>query len=313
MEELGSLRVAYGETLVELGGKNPNIVVLDADLSASTHTYMFKQKFPDRFFNLGIAEADMISTAAGLASSGKTVFASTFAVFATGRTWDQIRLSISYQKVSVKIVATHGGLGVGPDGYSHQAMEDVGLMRLLPEMKVIVPCDAAQTKSVIRKIAETKGPFYVRLVKQLVPNVYDKDYEFKIGGSTTLIEGKDVAIGAAGSMVQEALGVQKLLEADGISSRVIDFASIKPIDKDAIKKACDETKVIITCEDHTIIGGLGDAVAEVILSYKPIPHFRIGMQDRFGESGSGPELYEKYGFTSKHIAQKAKEVLEKVK
>ncbi|MDD5529088.1 MAG: transketolase family protein [bacterium] len=311
MSELGSLRLAYGQALVELGEKDPNIVVLDADLSASTHTYMFREKFPERFFNMGIAEADMICTAAGLASCGKTVFASTFAVFATGRAWDQIRLSISYQKLPVKIVATHGGLGVGPDGYSHQAIEDIGLMRLLPGMKVVAPCDAVQTKAVIHAVAKEPGPFYVRVLKQLLPPIYKEGYEFKLGSSNLLTDGKDVTIGTYGMMVAEALKVQKSLEAMNISARVIDFASIKPVDKSAIMKACDETGAFVTCEDHTVIGGLGDAVAEIILAYKPIPHLRIGMQDRFSESGSASDLYEKYGLTAKHITQKIKDFLEK--
>ena len=308
MESLISMRDAYGNALVELGKTHSNIVVLDADLAYSTKTHLFKETFPERFFDLGLSEADMMSTAAGLASCGKTVFASTFAVFATGRAWDQVRLSIVYSRLSVKIVATHGGIATGADGYSHQAIEDIGLMRLLPGMRVIVPCDATQTSAVIKSIAGIDGPFYVRLVKSNLPQIYDK-FEFKLGSSVTLREGKDITIGAIGPMVFEALESHELLKAKGISARVIDFASVKPIDVNAIQKACDETKGIITCEDHSVVGGFGDAVAQIILAYHPIPHLRIGVQDTFSKSGSQEELYKKYGLTAQHIVEKAKQIL----
>ena len=309
MNEISSLRDTYGETLVELGKLNPNIIVLDADLSFSTRTRLFKEAFPARFFDLGISEADMMGMAAGLASCGKIVFASTFAVFATGRAWDQIRLAIVYSKLNVKIVASHGGIGIGEDGYSHQAIEDIALMRVLPWIKVIVPCCANQTRSVIKTIANEEGPFYVRLTKQDLPVIYPNECDFKIGQSVTLKEGKDITIGAIGSMVFEALQAHKILKSNGIGARVIDFASVKPIDEESIKRACDETAGIITCEDHTVIGGLGDAVANVILSYRPVPCSRVGIQNTVGESGSTRDLYEKYGLTSHHIAQKAMELI----
>jgi len=307
--EVSSIRDAYSETIVELGKSNPNIIVLDADLSFSTRTHRFKEAFPERFFNLGIAEADMMGTAAGLASCGKTVFASTFAVFASGRAWDQIRLGISYSKLNVKIVVSHSGIEVGEDGYSHQAIEDIALMRVLPAMRVIVPCCANQTKAVIRFVAREEGPFYVRLIKHSLPIIYPENLEFKLGQAITLKEGKDIAIGAIGSMVSRAMKAQEILKAKGISARVIDFASVKPIDVSAIKQACDETRGFITCEDHTTVGGLGDAVAQVILSHHPIPHSRIGIQGTFGESGASRDLYEKYGLTANHISAKAEKLL----
>jgi transketolase len=311
MSELFSMRETYGETLVELGKANPNIVVLDADLSFSTKTQFFKKAFPERFFDLGISEADMMGTAAGLASCGKIVFASTFAVFATGRAWDQVRLAITYSQLPVKIVATHGGIATGADGYSHQAIEDIGLMRILPGMKVVVPCDVIQTKAVIRSIANIDGPFYVRLVKPSLPKIYN-EYEFRLGKATLLKEGRDITIGAIGPLVHEALEASEILKSKGIMARVVDFASVKPIDEEMIKRACDETKAIITCEDHSIIGGFGDAVAQVILGYRPIPHLRIGVQDVFGKSGSMKELYEKYELNAYHIADKGIKFLKKL-
>ena len=307
--ELLSLRDAYGHALVELGKSNPNVVVLDADLAFSTKTHLFKEAFPDRFFDLGIAEADMMSTAAGLASCGKIVFASTFAIFATGRAWEQIRLSINYSGLPVKIVATHGGLATGADGYSHQALEDIALMRVLPNMRVIVPCDALQVQSIIKTIAFLEGSFYVRLPKISLPKIYDH-FEFQPGCSIVLRDGSDITIGAIGTMVAEALEAHNILTSKGISARIIDFVSVKPIDKTAIRKACIETKAFITCEDHSVIGGLGDAVAKVILESMPIPHFRVGVQDTFSESGDHTELYNKYGLTANHIANYAIKLLD---
>ncbi|MBI4723348.1 MAG: transketolase family protein [Candidatus Stahlbacteria bacterium] len=307
--KLLSLRDVYGETLVELGRSNPNIVVLDADLAFSTKTHLFKEFFPDRFFDLGLAEADMMSTAAGLASCGKIVFASTFAIFATGRAYEQIRLSINYSQLSVKIVATHAGLATGADGYSHQALEDIALMRVLPNMQVIAPCDTEQVSSIIKTIAQIDGPFYVRLPKISLPKIYEH-FEFQPGCSVVLREGNDITIGAIGPMVAEALEAHNILKSKGISARIIDFVSVKPIDETAIKKACIETKAFITCEDHSVIGGLGDAVAKVILEYKPIPHFRVGVQDTFSESGDHTDLYNKYGLMANHIANYAIKLLD---
>lgn len=309
MVEPGSLRDAYAETIIELGRSNPNIIVLDADLSFSTRTHRFKEVFPDRFFDIGIAEADMMGMAAGLASCGKIVFASTFAVFATGRAWDQVRLAVAYSKLNVKIVVSHSGIEVGEDGYSHQGIEDIALMRVIPEMRVIVPCCANQTKAVMRVVAKEEGPFYVRLIKHVLPIIYPEDVKFKPGFSVTLKDGEDITIGAIGSMVPIAIEAHELLKSEGISARVIDFASIKPIDVEAIKKVCNETRGIITCEDHTIIGGFGDAVAEVTLGYHPIPHVRIGIQDVFSESGTSKALYKKYGLTPSNIVHKAKQIL----
>ncbi|HID94057.1 MAG TPA: transketolase family protein [bacterium (Candidatus Stahlbacteria)] len=310
MSETISVRDTYGETLVELGRNNPNIVVLDADLAKSTRTILFKEVFPERFFDIGIAEADMMGTAAGLASCGKIVFVSTFAIFASGRAWEQVRTSVTYPRLNVKIVATHGGISVGPDGYTHQANEDISLMRAIPAMRVIVPCDAKSTAAAVRIAAKEEGPFYIRLTRHKLTTIYDGECPFELGKAIRLRNGSDVTIIAIGSMVIRAIKAATILENEGISARVVDMHTVKPVDEEEIKHACYETKGIITCEDHTVIGGLGDAVSEVVLREKPIPLRRVGIQDRFGESGDIDELYQKYGLTPENIVRETRKLLE---
>ncbi|MCD6081600.1 transketolase family protein [candidate division WOR-3 bacterium] len=307
--QVASLRKAYGETLVELGRKNEKIVVLDADLAKSTHTYMFGEAFPDRFFDMGISEQDMMATAAGLAASGKIVFASTFAVFATGRAWDQIRIQIAYSQNNVKIVATHGGISVGEDGYTHQAIEDIALMRVLPGMRVIVPADANATRAVIKKVADVPGPFYVRLTRPPLPIIYEEVPNVEIGKGIILKEGKDVTLIAIGAMVYQALEAAKMLETMGITAKVIDMVSVKPLDEEVLLEAAHTTRTIVTCEDHSVIGGLGSAVAEVLGEKMPTRMYRVGIRDTFGVSGSPDELYEKFQLKAKHIVEKVTQML----
>jgi len=307
--QVASLRKAYGETLVELGRKNEKIVVLDADLAKSTHTYMFGEAFPDRFFDMGISEQDMMATAAGLAASGKIVFASTFAVFATGRAWDQIRIQIAYSQNNVKIVATHGGISVGEDGYTHQAIEDIALMRVLPGMRVIVPADANATRAVIKKVADVPGPFYVRLTRPPLPIIYEEVPNVEIGKGIILKEGKDITLIAIGAMVYQALEAAKMLETMGITAKVIDMVSVKPLDEEVLLEAAHTTRTIVTCEDHSVIGGLGSAVAEVLGEKMPTRMYRVGIRDTFGVSGSPDELYEKFQLKAKHIVEKVTQML----
>ena len=302
-------RDAYGEALKELGGMNKDVVVLDADLSGSTKTAVFQKEYPNRFFNVGIAEQNLIGTAAGLATAGKIPFASTFAMFATGRSFEIIRNSVCYPKLNVKIAATHAGLTVGEDGATHQALEDISIMRSLPNMIVLNPADAVETRQCILKAAEYNGPVYIRLGRSGVPVIFDESYEFKIGKAKELKEGTDVTIIATGIMVAKALEASEALSKENISARVINMSTIKPIDQDIIIKAAKETKGIVTAEEHSIIGGLGSAVAEVVVENYPTKVLRIGTMDTFGESGSGNDLLEKYGLTVENIIKKAKEIL----
>lgn len=302
-------RDAYGKALVEVGKKNPNVVVLDADLSKSTKTADFAKEFPDRFFDMGIAEQGMMGTAAGLAAAGKIPFASTFAVFATARVMDQVRNSIAYPKLNVKIAATHAGLTVGEDGGSHQAIEDVALMRAIPNMTVVVPADAEETRQVIETAVEYNGPMYIRLGRPNVPVIFDENYKFEIGKGYELRPGTDVTIIATGIMVSMAIEASEKLQEQGISARVINMATIKPIDKDIIIKAAQETKAIVTAEEHSIIGGLGSAVAEILSENHPTKLKRVGVQDTFGESGTPDALLEKYGLTADKLVEAAKSLL----
>ncbi|MBQ2113554.1 MAG: transketolase family protein [Selenomonadales bacterium] len=302
-------REAYGEALRELGGQNENIVVLDADLSGSTKTAMFKKEYPTRFFNAGIAEQNMIGTAAGLAAAGKTAFASTFAVFATGRAFEQIRNSVCYPKLNVKVAATHAGLTVGEDGATHQAIEDVAIMRALPNMTVLVPADAAEAKAVVRWAAEYNGPVYIRLGRSGVPDVFDETYEFKFGKAVTLKEGKDVTLIGMGIMTSAALEAAEMLAEEGISATVLNMPTIKPIDEDAIVAAANATGAIVTCEEHNIIGGLGSAVAEVLAEKASARLVRVGVKDTFGESGKPADLLKKYGLTAADIVAAAKQAI----
>lgn len=303
-------REAYGETLKELGAKIPEIVVLDADLSASTKTAVFAKAFPDRFFDTGIAEGNMMSVAAGLAASGKIPFASTFAVFGAGRAYEQIRNSICYPKLNVKVAVTHAGLTVGEDGATHQMLEDIALMRALPNMTVVVPADAAETAQVIRWAASYQEPVYIRMGRAKVEDVISPDAEFVPGKSTTLADGSDVTIMACGIMTQQALQAAKMLAEEGISARVINMSSIKPIDEEAIVKAAKETGAIVTCEEHTVMGGLGSAVAEVVVRQCPVPMAMVGTEDVFGQSGKASEVLKVYGLTPEHIALEAKKLVE---
>ncbi len=300
-------REAYGKTLAKIGLENEQIVVLDADLSKSTKTADFKNVCADRFINMGIAEGNMMSVAAGLAAAGKTVFASTFAIFAAGRAFEQIRNSICYPKLNVKVCATHAGITVGEDGASHQSVEDLALMRSIPNMTVISPSDAVETEATIKAVAQYNGPCYVRLGRLPVNIVNsNSDYKFEIGKGVTLKEGTKATIIATGIMVDEAILASDILKAEGIDVRVINIHTIKPIDKDIIIKAAKETKVIITAEEHSVIGGLGSAVSEVTSEEYPVPVLKVGLMDTFGESGKPMELLKKYNLTAEEIACKVR-------
>lgn len=309
MSEKIATREAYGKALVELGRKNKDVVVLDADLSKSTKTALFAREFPERFFDMGIAEQNMMGTAAGLALGGKIPFVSSFAVFATGRAFEQVRNSICYPRLNVKIAATHAGITVGEDGGSHQAIEDIAVMRALPNMTVIVPADAVEAAQAVTAIAEMEGPCYLRLGRPKVPVIYDNDYRFRIGRAHVLREGKDVAIVACGIMVAQALAAAEKLEENGVSATVINAASIKPLDEETILKAAAETGAVITAEEHNIIGGLGSAVAELLVEHRPVPMKRVGITDKFGESGSPDELMKHFGLTAENIVAAAQEVI----
>ena len=304
-------RDAYGETLKRLGAVNPDIIVLDADLSSSTKTSVFAKEYKDRFFNTGIAEANMISVAAGLASAGKIPFASTFAVFGAGRAYEQIRNSVCYPKLNVKIAVTHAGLTVGEDGATHQMLEDIALMRALPNMTVVVPADAAETEAVIMWAASYDGPAYIRLGRAKCEDIMPAEMTFTPGKSTKLSDGNDLTIIACGIMVAKAVEAAAILKKKDISARVINMSSIKPIDEDAIIKASKETGAVITCEEHTVMGGLGSAVAEVICKNTPVPMSMIGTEDTFGESGKADDLLKKYGLSTEHIVEEAIRILER--
>lgn len=302
-------REAYGEALREMGLENKDIVVLDADLSKSTKTNVFAKAFPDRHFNVGIAEQNLMGVAAGLAAAGKVPFVSTFAMFASGRAFEQIRNSICYPKLNVKVAATHAGLTVGEDGASHQAIEDISLMRSIPNMTVIVPADAMETRYAVAWAAKYNGPVYLRLGRMAVPDVFGDGYEFEVGKAVELANGSDVTIMATGVMVAPARRAADELIAAGFSARVLNIHTIKPIDKAAIIKAAEDTGAIVTCEEHSIIGGLGSAVAEVLVENKPVPMERVGVLDTFGESGTPDVLLEKYNLTVADIVQAAKRVI----
>ena len=304
-------RDAYGEALAELGAINDKVVVLDADLSKSTKTNDFKKVYPERFFNLGIAEQNLLGTAAGFAAAGKIPFASSFAVFAVGRAYDQIRNSIAYPNLNVKIAATHAGLTVGEDGGSHQMLEDIALMRAVPNMTVIVPADGVETKQAVMAAAEHQGPVYIRLGRPKVPVLFGDDYKFEIGKGVVLREGTDVTLVGTGIMVSKAMEAADLLAADGISAAVVNISTIKPLDNGLITEIAQNTGAVVTCEEHNIYGGLGSAVAEVLVENCPVPMARVGVEDKFGESGLPDQLLEKYGLTAASIAEKAKAVVAK--
>lgn len=302
-------RQAYGDALAEFG-IDKNIVVLDADLSKSTKTDNFKQVYPERFVNMGIAEANMMSVAAGIATTGKTVFASTFAIFAAGRACEQVRNSICYPKLNVKIGATHAGISVGEDGASHQMIEDIANMKTIPNMTVISPADAVETRAAVKAAIDYKGPVYLRLGRLGVPVIFDKDtYTFEWGKGVMLSDGTDVTLIATGLMVHLAMEAAIILKEDGISARVINIHTIKPIDKDIIIKACKDTGAIVTAEEHNVVNGLGSSVSDVTSQYYPIPVKMVGVEDKFGKSGKPELLLEEYGLTAKNIVEKAKQAI----
>lgn len=298
-------RDAYGETLKELGAIYPDLVVLDADLSASTKTQDFAKVYPERFFDCGIAEGNMMSVAAGLAAAGKIPFASTFAIFGAGRAYEQIRNSICYPKLNVKIALTHAGLTVGEDGATHQMLEDIALMRVLPNMTVIVPADAEETKAAVKWAASYQGPVYIRMGRAKCDDVTAENTPFVPGKAMVLRKGYDITIIACGIMVGKALQAADILKGAGITARVINMSSIKPIDEDVIIKAASDTGAIVTAEEHQVQGGLGSAVAEVVVTHCPVPMAMIGVEDRFGESGKADDLLKAYGLTAAHIAETA--------
>lgn len=306
-----SPRNTYGDTLVELGAKNPNIVVLDSDLSCSTQTARFKKAYPNRFFNSGIAEQDMMTTAAGLAYGGKTVFASTFAMFATARCLDQIRNTICYSKLDVKIVATHGGITVGEDGASHQALEDISLMRSIPDMKVIVPADCLEVHQVIQYAANTKGPMYIRIPRTNLQDVFDFDeYKFNPATGVKLLDGKDVTIVTNGETLKEVLDAALKLKEIGIEAEVLHYPVVKPFHHIVLKQSALKTKKVAVVENHSIIGGLGSAVCESLSRYCPTKVYRIGTKDTFGQSGEQRQLMEFYGLTNQKIYEKIIEYMD---
>lgn len=313
MAEKIATRQAYGQALVKLGAENKDVVVLDADLSKSTKTELFARAFPERFFNMGIAEQNMIGTAAGLALAGKIPFVSSFAIFATGRAFEQVRNSIAYPALNVKIAASHAGISVGEDGASHQSIEDLALMRVLPNMSVIVPADAAQTAAAVVAASAHQGPVYLRLGRPAVPQLYSQDYEFHLGRADVLQDGQDAAVIACGLMVAPALEAAALLAPRGVTVRVINMATIKPLDVEAVVRAARETGAVVTAEEHSIIGGLGSAVAEVLVENYPVPMQRVGIRDTFGESGRPQELLEKYGLTARHIVEAVERTLREKK
>lgn len=304
MAEMLYQRDVYGQTLVELGRTNHNIVVLDADLSSSTRTALFAKEFPQRFFNFGVAEQNMMATACGLASCAKTVFVSTFAIFATGRAWDQVRNSVVYNNFNIKIVATHAGISVGPDGASHQALEDIALMRIIPNINIIVPCDGPQTRDAVITACNNPGPFYIRLGRPKVPTIENKG-EFKLGQAQVLKEGKDVTIIACGIMVSEALNAADNLLKKGVKAGVINLHTIRPLDNAAVLKAAQQTRGIVVCEEHTVIGGLASSIDELVAENCPTKVLRLGIKNRFGQSGEPAELLKEYNLSSSDIEKAA--------
>ena len=304
-------RDAYGKALVELGEKNPDILVLDADLAAATKTGAFKKAFPERFFDTGIAEGNMMGVAAGLATTGYTVFASSFAMFSAGRAFEQVRNTIAYPHLNVKIGATHAGISVGEDGASHQCCEDIALMRSIPGMVIINPADDIEARAAVFAAAEHDGPVYMRFGRLAVPRIFDEDYKFEIGKAVTLKEGNDVTIIATGLMVNEALMAAEELSKEGISADVINMHTIKPLDKDAIIKSAKKTGCIVTAEEHNVVGGLGDAVCDAVCSEYPVPVVKVGVEDTFGKSGPAVELLHIFGLDADNIVKKAKIAIEK--
>lgn len=306
-----SIRSVFGKTLAELGKTNPDIVVLDADLSCSTQTQLFAKEFPDRFFNAGIAEQDMIAMAVGLAAAGKIPFAASFAMFATGRTYDQIRNSACYPEFNVKIIGTHGGVTVGEDGASHQALEDVALMRGIPNMSVIVPADCRECEEVIKFAAENYGPMYIRIPRTNVCNIFDEKYEFDFCKAQVLEEGEDVSVITNGETLAEVIEAAEILKKQGYSIQIIHVPVVKPLDGATIIEHVNKTKFVMTVENHSIIGGLGSAICELLSEYYPVPVHRIGVNDTFGQSGKWEQLLDYYGLNSEKLAVSIKRYVDK--
>jgi transketolase len=305
LSKTAAMRDAYGDALLELGAVNKDIVVVGADTTGSLKSGVFATEFPGRFFNVGIAESNLVSIAAGMALAGKVAFAGTYAIFVPGKSVDQIRNNIAYPGLNVKLVCSHGGISVGPDGASHQQVEDIAIMRSIPKMKVIIPADAVSTKSIVKAIASIPGPFYVRLTRASTPIIYDAGFEYKFGEANVLRDGSDVALVACGLMVPEALKAAESLKSKGVSASVVDLHTIKPIDSDAIVKVARRCGRVVTAEEHNVMGGMGSAVAEVLGELRPTPMKRVGVMDTFGESGEASELMKKYGLTAADIEQAA--------
>ena len=309
--QLKATRYGYGETVVELGRKNKDIVVLSADVTSSTSSHYFQKEFPDRFFNVGIAEQDMIGIAGGLSLTGKIPFAAAYSLFITGRPWDQVRNSICYSNLNVKLIGTHSGLMVGPDGATHQALEDIAITRIIPNLKVIVACDYIEAKKATISITQDVGPVYLRLGREPIPIITKEDTPFIIGKMHIMKQGHDVAIFACGSMVYEALVAADVLEHENIKATVVNVHTIKPLDQETLIKLAKRTGAIVTAEEHQIMGGMGSAIAEVLVNNFPVPVEMIGMKDRFGESGKPQELLKKFGMSSDHIISAVKRVLKR--
>ena len=313
MAENIATRAAYGEALVALAEEYPELVVLDADLSGSTMTKKFAEKYPDRFFNMGIAEGNMAGVAAGLAACGKKPFINSFAMFSAGRAWEQVRNSIAYPRLNVKVIGSHGGLSVGEDGATHQCIEDYAIMRSIPGMVVVSPCDGPEMRQAVKALLDYEGPAYMRLGRLAVDSVTDEipSYRFELGKGAQLREGTDVTIVATGMMVQMAVQASDLLKEEGLSVRVIDMHTIKPIDKDILIKAAKETGAIVTAEEANVIGGLGSAVCEVVSLHHPVPVIRHGVKDEFGRSGAAKKVLEAYGLTAQDLARTVRHAVEK--
>lgn len=310
LEKLGSMRTAYGEALVELGASHPDVVVLGADTTESIKSGMFGAKYPDRFFNMGIAEQNLVGVAAGFALAGKVAYAGTYAIFVPGKCVDQIRNIIAYADLNVKLICSHGGISVGPDGASHQQLEDIAIMRVIPRMRVVIPSDSVSVKGIVKAIADISGPFYVRLTRGVVkgstsPIIYEDGFDYKLGKLNVLREGSDVAIFACGLLVPEALRAAETMKAKGVSACVVDAHTIKPLDEELVAKLARQCGSIVTAEEHNILGGLGSAVAEAVTKRYPVRVERVGVVDRFGESGEAAELFQKYGLTAASIEEAA--------
>lgn len=310
LSKTAAMRDAYGDALLELGATNRDVVVVGADTTGSLKSGVFATKFPERFFNVGIAEQNLVSIAAGMALAGKVAFAGTYAIFVPGKSVDQIRNNIAYPNLNVKLVCSHGGISVGPDGASHQQVEDIAIMRAIPKMRVIVPADAVSTKGIVRAIASIPGPFYVRLTRSSTPVVYEGGFEYQFGKANVLKDGSDVALIACGIMVPEALKAAESLKAKGVTASVVDLHTVKPIDSETVAKIAKQCGRVVTAEEHNIMGGMGSAVAEVLGELRPTPMRRVGVMDTFGESGEAGELLKKYGLTAANIEQAASSLMQ---